>query len=60
METTDRFLTVVYRNPTMDELHDIVVHSKMSAIGWSHAFDERDALKWRLTKILNEVADYVD
>ena len=51
---TDRFLTVIYRNPTMDELHDIAIHAKMSTMSWSHALDERDQLKWRITKLLNE------
>jgi len=60
METNDRFLTVILRNPTMDELHDIAIHPKLSAMGWCHAFDERDTLKWRLTKMLNEVASFND
>ena len=57
---TDRFLTVVYRNPTTDELQNIVYHDKVSALSWSHALDERDLLQWRITKMLNEKTDLND
>jgi hypothetical protein len=51
---SDRFLTVVLRNPTQDEVAELVYHPKLSATSWSHALDERDQLKWRITKLLNE------
>lgn len=51
---TDRFLTVVVRNPTQEEVSQLVYHSKLSASSWSHAIDERDELKWRLQKLLDQ------
>lgn len=44
----------------MDELHDIACHPKLSAMGWCHAFDDRDQLQWRLQKMLNETAGFTD
>ena len=51
-----KFLTVVYRDPTPEEVQDLTTHNKMSAVSWSHALDERDQLNWRITKLLNETA----
>jgi hypothetical protein len=51
---TDTFLTVVVRNPTPEEVYDLTHHDKLSATSWSHAMDERDELKWRLQKLLDE------
>ena len=51
---TDRFLTIVVRNPTEEEVAQLVYHSKLSACSWSHAMEERDELKWRLQKLLDE------
>ena len=51
---TDTFLTVVLRNPTKEETMELVNHPKLSATSWSHAMDERDELKWRLQKLLDE------
>ena len=51
---TDTFLTIVLRNPTKEEARELVYHPKLSATSWSHAMDERDELKWRLQKLLNE------
>ena len=56
----ERYLTVILRDPTMDELHDIACHPKLSAMGWCHAFDDRDQLQWRLQKMLNETADFTN
>lgn len=50
----DRFLTIVVRNPTAEEVHELASHPKLSATSWSHAMDERDELKWRLQALLNE------
>lgn len=41
---TDTFLTVVFRNPTKEEVYELAYHAKLSAISWSHALDERDKL----------------
>ena len=51
---TDRFLTIVVRNPTPEEVSELTSHAKLSASSWSHAMDERDELKWRLQKLLDE------
>ncbi len=51
---TDTFLTVVLRNPAPDEVAELTSHPKLSASSWSHAMDERDELKWRLQKLLDE------
>jgi hypothetical protein len=51
---TDRFFTVVLRNPTQEEVRDLVYHPKISASSWSHAMDERDDYRIRLQKLLNE------
>ena len=51
---TDTFLTVVLRNPTKEETMELVNHPKLSATSWSHAINERDELKWRLQKLLDE------
>lgn len=50
----DTFLTIILRNPTKDEISELTSHPKLSAASWSHAIDERDELKWRLQKLLNE------
>ena len=44
---TDRFLTIVIRNPTKDEARELVNHPKLSAASWSHAIDERDEYRYR-------------
>ena len=44
---TDRFLTIVIRNPTEDEARELVYHPKLSATSWSHAMDERDEYRYR-------------
>ncbi len=51
---SDRFLTIVIRNPTEEEARELVYHPKLSATSWSHAMDERDELKWRLQKLLDQ------
>jgi hypothetical protein len=51
---TDRFLTIVLRNPTEKEVYDLVYHPKLSASSWCHAMDERDDYLHRLQKLLNE------
>lgn len=51
---SDRFLTIVVRNPTEEEVAQLVYHSKLSACSWSHAMDEVHELKWRIQKLLNE------
>ncbi len=50
----DTFLTVIIRDPTKDEVEKLLYHPKLSASSWSHAMDERDELKWRLQRLLNE------
>jgi len=57
---TERYLTIVFRDPTQDEIAELVYHPKASAMGWSHVLDERDQLKWRIQKLLNENANIVD
>jgi len=54
---TERYLTIVFRDPTQDEVAELVYHPKASAMGWSHVLDERDQLKWRLQKMMHETAD---
>jgi len=51
---TDRFLTVVIRNPAPEEAQELIYHPKLSAASWSHAMDERDDYQIRLQKLLNE------
>ena len=51
---SDTYLTVVVKNPTSAEARELTYHEKMSAVSWSHALDERDELKLRLHKLLNE------
>lgn len=51
---TDRFLTIIIRNPTKDEARELVNHPKLSAASWSHAIDERDDYHHRLQKLLNK------
>jgi hypothetical protein len=51
---SDRFLTVVIRNPTEEEVRDLVYHPKLSATSWGHAMNEVYELKWRIQKLLNE------
>ena len=55
----DTFLTVILRNPTKDEVFSLTSHPKLSASSWSHAMDERDELKRRLQKLLNERSSHV-
>jgi hypothetical protein len=50
----DRFLTIVVRNPTEEEAAQLIYHPKLSAASWGHTMDERDELKWRLQKLLDE------
>jgi hypothetical protein len=50
----DTFLTVIVRNPTPSDIEELCFHPRLSATSWSHAIDERDELKWRLQKLLNE------
>jgi hypothetical protein len=50
----DRFLTIILRNPTTSEAEELLFHPKLSASSWSHIMDERDELKWRLQKLLDE------
>ena len=51
---SDTYLTVVIKNPSLEEARELTYHEKVSAISWSHALDERDELKLRLHKLLNE------
>jgi hypothetical protein len=57
---TDRFLTVVFRNPTPEETQALTSHDKASAMSWGHALDERDMFAWRMTKMLNETTNLND
>lgn len=50
----DKFLTIILRNPTQLEVEELSHHPKLSASSWSHTMDERDELKWRLQRLLNE------
>ncbi len=50
----DTFLTIIIRNPTKDETEELLYHPKLSASSWSHAMDERDEMKWRLQRLLDE------
>jgi hypothetical protein len=50
----DTFLTIILRNPTKDEAFSLASHPKLSASSWSHAMDERDEIKRRLQKFLDE------
>jgi hypothetical protein len=51
---SDRYLTIVVRNPTEEEVAQLIYHPKLSAALWGHAMDESDELKWRLQKLLDE------
>ena len=51
----DKFLTVVVRNPTKDEVEELLYHPKLSASSWSHAMDERDEAERRLRRLLEGV-----
>mgnify|MGYP001017285068 CR=1 FL=1 len=51
---SDTYLTVVFKNLSPDEARELTYHEKMRAASWSHALDERDELKLRLHKLLNE------
>jgi hypothetical protein len=51
---TDIFFTVVLRNPTPEEIRELVYHPKISASSWSHAMDERDDYRHRLQKFLDK------
>ena len=51
---TNRFLTVVIRNPTEEDANELCYHPRVSALSWSHALDDRDELKWRIQRLLNE------
>jgi hypothetical protein len=51
---TDTFLTIVFRDLTKEEVSELIHHAKISASSWSHAMDERDELKWRLQKLLDQ------
>ncbi len=57
---TDRFLTVVFRDPTPEDVETLIYHDKVSASSWGHALDERDLLQWRITKMLNEKTNLND
>ena len=50
----DTHLTVVFKNLSPNEARELIYHEKMSASSWGHALDERDELKLRLHKLLNE------
>lgn len=52
----DKFLTVVIRNPTKDEVEELLYHPKLSASSWSHAMDERDEAERRL-RLFEESAE---
>ena len=49
---SDRFLTVVFRNPTPDEVSELIYHPKMSASSWSHAMDDRDENDRRFKEVM--------
>lgn len=57
---SDSFLTVVFRDLTQDEVSELAYHPKVSALSWSHAIDERDILKNRHQRLLNETCDYAN
>jgi len=53
MSKLDCFLTVVLRNPTQEEVEELIYHPKLSASSWGHALDERDEYLYRLQQLLN-------
>jgi hypothetical protein len=55
----DRFFTVVLRNPTEEEVYELVYHPKISSSSWSHAMDERDDYRYQLQKLLNEPQEQI-
>lgn len=50
----DRHLTVVFQDLSPDEVEALTYHPKCRAASWSHALNERDILKFRISKLLNE------
>lgn len=50
----DRHLTVVFEDLSLDEVKALTYHPKCRAASWSHALHERDTLKFRISKLLNE------
>lgn len=57
---SDRYLTIVFRDLSEGEISELVYHSKASAMSWSHALDERDILKNRIQKLLNETCNHAN
>ena len=56
---TDTFFTVVLRNPTQEEVRELVYHPKISASSWSHAMDERDEYRSQLQKLSAEPREQI-
>lgn len=57
---SERFLTVIIRDPTQDDLHEIACHPRLSALAWGHALDERDSLAWRHQRMLDQAPQPAD
>ena len=53
-QSTDRYLTVIFEDLSLEEVESLVYHPKCRAASWSHALNDRDTLKWRISKLLNE------
>lgn len=56
---TDIFFTAVLRNPTQEEVRELVYHPKISASSWSHAMDERDDYRAQLQKLSAEPQEQI-
>lgn len=44
MINSDKYFTIIYKDLTVDERRNLLENSKVSASGYSHAFDDRDGL----------------
>ena len=53
-QNQDRHLTVVFEDLSPEEVAALTYHPKCRAASWSHALHERDTLKFRINKLLNE------
>lgn len=51
---TDRFLTVIIRNPTAEDAEELCYHPRVTALSWSHVLNDRDELERRIQRLLNE------
>lgn len=60
MQSTNRFLTVVFQDLSPDEVEQLTYHPKCRAASWSHALNDRDLFKFRINKLLNENSNLDD